>query len=160
MAGYDNIKDKGFDKRSTEELRAIQSKGGKNSGKVRRRNADFRKTLNSLLTAKIDSPEWEPILKELGIDTTLESAMLMSMIKKALSGNVKAAEFVAQYAGQSTATDKDDREQDARIDKIKADAEQSKAQTVKLSGEDAETEYLDDIEGDIYGDNTAKDNTL
>ena len=69
MAGYDNIKDKGFDKRSTEELRAIQSKGGKNSGKVRRRNADFRKTLNSLLTAKIDSPEWEPILKELGIDT-------------------------------------------------------------------------------------------
>ncbi len=53
VAGYENIRDKGFDKRSTEELREIQSRGGKRSGEVRRRKADFRKTLNMLLTAKI-----------------------------------------------------------------------------------------------------------
>nr|DAI70334.1 MAG TPA: hypothetical protein [Caudoviricetes sp.] len=53
MAGYENIRDKGFDKRSTEEVREIQSRGGKRSGEVRRRKADFRKTLNMLLTAKI-----------------------------------------------------------------------------------------------------------
>ena len=28
VAGYENIRDKGFDKRSTEELREIQSRGG------------------------------------------------------------------------------------------------------------------------------------
>ncbi len=32
MAGYDNIKDKGFDHRSTGELREMQSRGGKASG--------------------------------------------------------------------------------------------------------------------------------
>ena len=49
MAGYDNIKDRGFNKRTTEELRIITSKGGKASGEARRRKADFRKTLNMLL---------------------------------------------------------------------------------------------------------------
>lgn len=54
MANYENIKDKGFDHRTTDELRIITSKGGKASGEARRRKADFRKTLNMLLTAEID----------------------------------------------------------------------------------------------------------
>ena len=63
MANYENIKDKGFDHRTTDELRIITSKGGKASGEARRRKADFRKTLNMLLTAEIDSEEWKPVLK-------------------------------------------------------------------------------------------------
>lgn len=55
MANYENIKDKGFDHRTTDELRIITSKGGKASGEARRRKADFRKTLNMLLTAEIDA---------------------------------------------------------------------------------------------------------
>ena len=43
MAGYDNIKEYGFDKRSAEEVRAMQSKGGINSGKARREKADFKR---------------------------------------------------------------------------------------------------------------------
>ena len=119
MAGYENIKDKGFDHRSTGELREIQSRGGKKSGEVRRRNANFRKTLNQLLTAEINSEEYAPILEALGVESTLESAMLMSMIKAALEGNVKAAYFVAQYAGQSDKTDADDEEQRIRTDRAK-----------------------------------------
>ena len=80
MANYENIKDKGFDKRTTNELREIASKGGKKSGEVRRRKANFRKTLNMLLTAEIDSPEWTPLLKQLGLDSTLETAMLAAQI--------------------------------------------------------------------------------
>ena len=57
MAGYENIRDKGFDKRTTEELREITSRAGRASGESRRRKADFRKTLNMLLTAEIDNPE-------------------------------------------------------------------------------------------------------
>lgn len=120
MAGYDNIKDKGFDKRSTGELREMQSRGGKKSGETRRRKAEFRRTLNLLLTAKIDSPEWEPILESLGLDCTLESAINAAMIKEALSGNVKAYEAIARYSGQSDKTEADQEEQQARMAVTKA----------------------------------------
>ena len=46
-----------FDKRSEREAREFGRKGGKASGEARRKKADFRRTLNLLLTAKIDSPE-------------------------------------------------------------------------------------------------------
>ena len=119
MAGYDNIKNYGFDKRSAEEVRAIASRGGKSSGETRRRKADFRKNLNMLLTAKIDNPEWEPILESLGVEPTLESVMLMSQIKEAIAGNTKAAYFVAQYAGQTDKTERDLEEQKIRTDRAR-----------------------------------------
>lgn len=119
MANYENIKDKGFDKRTTSELREITSRGGKASGAARRRRADFKKTLNLLLTAEITNEEWTPILEALGLDSTLESAMMMSMIKAAIDGDVKAAYFVAQYAGQSDKTDADLEEQRIRTDRAK-----------------------------------------
>lgn len=125
MAGYENIRDKGFDKRSTEELREIQSRGGKKSGEVRRRKADFRKTLNLLLTAEIDNEEWKPVLESLGVECTLESALLMAQIKEALAGDTQAAKFVAQYSGQSGRAEED-------IENKKADTELIKARK-KLS---------------------------
>lgn len=125
MANYENIKDKGFDKRSTSELREIAKKGGKNSGKVRRQKADFRKTLNSLLTAQIDHPDWTPFLQSLGIDSTLEAAVNASMIREALSGNVKAYEAIARFAGQSERTDTDLAEQLAKIQLMQAQKEKA-----------------------------------
>lgn len=139
MAGYENIKDKGFDHRSTGELREIQSRGGKRSGEVRRRNADFRKTLNMLLTAEIDSDEYGPVLEALGVESTLESAMLMSMIKAALEGNVKAAYFVAQYAGQSDKPDEDIRNREA-------DTELKAARKQAVTGENETEEALDKLD--------------
>ena len=139
MAGYENIKDKGFDHRSTGELREIQSRGGKRSGEVRRRNADFRKTLNMLLTAEINSDEYGPVLEALGVDSTLESAMLMSMIKAALEGNVKAAYFVARYAGQSDKTDEDIRNREA-------DTELKNARKQAVTGENETEEALDKLD--------------
>lgn len=127
MAGYDNIKDKGFDKRTTEELRVIASKGGKASGEARRRTADFRKTLNLLLTAKIDSPEWTPVLEALGLDSTLESAVNAAMIKEALEGNVKAYEAIARYSGQEWKSSLDVIEQESKIKLNEAQAEKASA---------------------------------
>ncbi len=123
MAGYDNIKDRGFDKRTTEELRIITSKGGKASGEARRRKADFRKTLNMLLTAEIDSPEWKPVLESLGVECTLESALLMAQIKEALGGNTQAATFVAKYAGQSPEPDENRRNREADTELKQANAD-------------------------------------
>lgn len=104
---------------SPSEAREYGRRGGKASGKARRRKADFRKTLNMLLTAEIDSEEWKPVLEALGVECTLESAMLMSQIKEAMQGNTKAAYFVAQYAGQSEKTPADEEEQKIRTDRAK-----------------------------------------
>lgn len=118
MANYENLIP--FDKRTESEQRKIRSAGGKASGEVRRRKADFRRTLNLLLTAEIDSPEWTPMLKSLGLDSTLEAAVNAAMIKEALNGNVKAYEAIAKYAGQSAQTERDDEEQQARVGNIRA----------------------------------------
>lgn len=154
MSGYDNIKDYGFDKRTADERRELARKAGQASGVARKRKADFRKTLNMLLTSKIDDEKWEPVLKTLGIECTLESALLMAQIKEAMGGNTKAAYFVAQYAGQSGRTEVDDKEQ-------RADIELKQARKQAVTGEnetDEALERLDQILKEVR-DNAAKQET-
>lgn len=103
--------------RTTSEARERGRNGGRASGASRRRKADFRKTLNTLLTLDIDDDEWAPILRSMGLDCTLETALNMAMIKEGLAGNVKAFEAVAKYAGQSPQTEADDEEQRIRTDR-------------------------------------------
>lgn len=115
--GYENLIP--FNQRSKEEAKEYGKKGGKASGETRRKKADFRKTLNLLLTTKIDTPEWTPLLESLGLDSTLESALNMAMIKEGIAGNVKAYEAIARYAGQSSQTEADEEEQRIRTDRAK-----------------------------------------
>lgn len=154
MAGYENIKDKGFDNRTTEELRVITSKGGKASGEARRRKANFRKTLNQLLTTEIDSPEWKPVLEAMGLESTLETAMLAAQIKEAVNGNTKAAYFVAQYAGQSP-------EPEENIKNREADTELKKARKQAVTGENETEEALEKLDNILkeMRDNAVKQET-
>lgn len=115
MANEQNLKPV----RTKSEARERGRNGGKASGEARRRKADFRKTLNMLLTAEIENEEYKPILEALGVECTLESALNMAMIKEGLSGNVKAYEAIAKYAGQSNQTERDDEEQKIRTDRAK-----------------------------------------
>ena len=169
VAGYENIKDKGFDHRSTGELRKIQSKGGINSGKTRRRKADFRKTLNMLLTSEINSEEWKPILEALGIKCTLESALNMAMIREGLAGNVKAYEAIAKYSGQGTGTDADLEEQRIRTDRAKRARDQEVGDTdasneniksflnaINPSAEDLQKLFAEEGEGDNNAEEAEK----
>ena len=144
MAGYENIKDKGFDKRTTGELREIAIKGGKASGEARRRKADFRKTLNMLLTAEIDNEEWRPVLDALGAECTLESALNMAMIKEGLAGNVKAYEAIAKYAGQSAEPEENRRNREA-------DTELKQARKKAVTGENETDEALDKLDQILKG---------
>lgn len=129
MANNENLKGHGFHERTAREQREIAVMGGKASGAARRRNADFRKTLNALLTAKIDSPEWTPVLEALGLDSTLEAAVNAAMIREALLGNVKAYEAIAKYSGQSQQTEADDEEQRIRTDRAKRARDQEVGDT-------------------------------
>ncbi|WP_313152079.1 hypothetical protein [Lacrimispora sp.] len=100
---------------SPSEARENGRKGGKASGEARRKKADFRKTLNALLTAEIDSPEWSPVLEALGLDSTLESLINAAMIKEAAKGNVRAYEVIAKYSGQSAQTEAEDMEHEVKV---------------------------------------------
>lgn len=128
MAGYENIKGKGFGHRTAEERRELAKIAGKKSGEARRRKADFRKTLNLLLTAEVNN-DMTPILHQLGLESTLETAMLMAQIKEAMQGNTKAAYFVAEYAGQSCQTEADDKEQKIRTERANRAKEQEVGET-------------------------------
>lgn len=125
--------------RTKSEARERGRAGGKASGAVRRRKADFRKTLNMLLTAEIDSPEWKPMLEALGVDCTLESAMLMAQIKQAMLGSTKAATFVAKYSGQSPEPEENRRNREA-------DTELKKARKQAVTGENETEEALDKLD--------------
>ena len=115
MANNENLR-----RLSPSEARENGRKGGKASGEARRRKADFRKTLNTLLTAKIDSPEWTPVLEALGLDSTLESAINAAMIKQALAGDVKAYIAIRDTIGQTTKSAEDLEEQKTRTAVAKA----------------------------------------
>ena len=138
MAGYENIRDAN-NKRTPEERRELAKKAGKASGQARRRKADFRKTLNLLLTAEIDNEEWKPVLESLGVECTLESALLMAQIKMALAGDTQAATFVAQYSGQSARAEED-------LENKKADTELIKARKEAITGENENDEALDRLD--------------
>lgn len=125
--------------RTKSEARERGRAGGKASGAARRRKADFRKTLNMLLTVEIDSPEWKPMLETLGVDCTLESAMLMAQIKQAMLGSTKAATFVAKYSGQSPEPEENRRNREA-------DTELKKARKQAVTGENETEEALDKLD--------------
>lgn len=132
MANYENIKDANYN-RTPRERRELAIKAGKKSGEIRRLKADFRRTLNLLLTAKIDNPEWTPILEALGLESTLESAVNAAMIREALSGNVKAYEAIARFSGQSERSDMDLQEQIAKIQLMQAQKEKTKKEATPES---------------------------
>ncbi len=138
MAGYENIRDANS-RRTPEERRELAKKAGQASGKARRRKANFQKTLNMLLTAKIDSEEWAPILESLGVECTLESALLMAQIKMALEGDTQAAKFVAQYSGQSGRAEED-------LENKKAETELIRARKEAITGENENDEALDRLD--------------
>ncbi len=138
MAGYENIRDANS-RRTPEERRELAKKAGQASGKARRRKANFQKTLNMLLTAEIDSEEWTPILESLGVECTLESALLMAQIKMALEGDTQAAKFVAQYSGQSGRAEED-------LENKKAETELIRARKEAITGENENDEALDRLD--------------
>ena len=138
MAGYENIRDAN-NKRTPVERRELAKKAGQASGKARRRKANFQKTLNMLLTAEIDSEEWAPVLESLGVECTLESALLMAQIKMALEGDTQAAKFVAQYSGQSNRAEEE-------LENKKAETELIKARKEAITGENDTDEALDRLD--------------
>lgn len=115
MANNENLR-----RLTPSEAREYGRRGGKASGAARRKKADFRKTLNALLAAEIDSPEWTPVLESLGLESTLEAAVNAAIIREALNGDVKAYLAIKDVLGQTSKSDTDLEEQQLRMAAVKA----------------------------------------
>ena len=100
MAGYDNVKNKGFDHRSTEELRKIASRGGTASGEARRRKRNIKELFRSIGDLPVNEPKIREQLDKMGIprgEQSWEMAVAASALIKAMkTDNPKMLEFVLE----------------------------------------------------------------
>ncbi|HZK41457.1 MAG TPA: hypothetical protein VFD14_00655, partial [Clostridia bacterium] len=141
----------------------LRRKGGKASGRARRKKADFKKAAETILQLELPQDnEIRDILEEHGIEPTYENALIFSCtFKSVVRGDINAMMSLLKVTGQAE-TEGDKAEQSARIEKLKADTEKVKTE-IKLAtqtDEDANqpvTNFMEalagavDIEG-IYND--------
>lgn len=135
MANEENLKKI----RSTSEARELGKKGGKASGKSRRKKADLKNALNTILTAATTS-ETAQILEELGFDNTNEMAIMLSLTQQAMKGNVRAIELINKMA-TSEKDDLDRKEQRARIKALEI---ANKAASEKQDVQDSQVIIVDE----------------
>lgn len=112
MANEENLKKI----RSTSEARELGKKGGKASGKSRRKKANLKKALNTILTAEATN-KTAAVLESLGFENTNEMAIMLSLTQQALKGNVRAIELINKMA-TSEKDELDRKEQKARIKQL------------------------------------------
>lgn len=125
MANEYNLIPYGSGQRSESEEREMRSKGGKESGKTRRRKAALRNTMNRLLTMKVDIPGLSDVLKADGGESTYEEVISMAMVEQAMLGNVKAFNAIKDTVGQTSKSEADLVEQQAKIDLMNAQREKA-----------------------------------
>ena len=102
--------------RSPEEKFAIQSAGGKKSAENRRKKANLRKALDLVLINQAPTPKMRKTLKELGYEETTEMAVMLSLIRKALTGDVGAIRLNSEIS--LTNAEIQDRRQIAEVENI------------------------------------------
>lgn len=121
---------------STEEAQRMGRKGGIASAKARKERKALKDTLEELLAMPIydgmsdDIDKIKSIAGIKGKNITMQEAIMVAMLNKAAKGNVRAAEYVRDTIGEQP-------EQQARIDKLKAE-------TARIRGEDPTEGMQDD----------------
>lgn len=102
-------------KRTKDEHREIAKKGGIASGKARRKKANLKKAFETILQAKVASPNVKKQLEDLGFESTNEMALAMVMMQKAMKGNVRAFEQISKLTTTDVKDSLDKAEQKERI---------------------------------------------
>lgn len=135
---------------TSEEAREYGRRGGIASGKVRKRKANMKKTLEALLVSKVSNPQLSRVLQDMGFEDDYESALLLVAMQKALKGSSRHMELISKIVNSEGAKDTlDKREQKARIKSLELENKR-KAQALDESGGGADESILiiDDIPND------------
>lgn len=112
-----------FSERTEEEQRDIRSKGGKASGKTRRKKKFLRDMLYTALMMRLkDLPDKlsKDARQQLGFKEgdTVSDAIIGRLIERAIGGDMRAIRFIFDTMGEST--DVLQREQEIKIKKFRA----------------------------------------
>ena len=121
-----------MNRRTKNEQKKIASMGGKASGAARRKRADLRRAINQILMMDIPDDVLKKQMTDLGLDPDMQTLLSSTMMKAALKGNVKAAEWVAKFGGQDVGTEQDERAKEADIAAKEAAAEVRRQQAEML----------------------------
>lgn len=143
--GTKNLKP--MNQRSKDEARILGSKGGKASGIARRKKADLKKALNTVLTSKVHQSKLANLLEEMGFENSYEMAIVFSMANKATQGDVRAAEWISKTLDNEK-DDLDKKEQRERIRSLKLD---NKERTENNKIIDAPINIIDEWAGEVEG---------
>ena len=141
MANEQNLKPLGSGHRTKSEERKIQSEGGKKSGVSRRRKRDMREAAKLLLDMPVSRKQstMRAILDSLGVpeeDSDYRTAILASMLLQAGNGNVNAATFLRDTAGDNPNIKMREAELRQRKEEFKFQKEQKAAEMEMEQGKD------------------------
>ena len=135
-----------MNKRSLEEQKELQRKGGKASGIARRRKADLKKAFETLLALDVTDSKIKKQLEEMGMAGNNEALLAFATFQQAVKGNQKATENIIKLT--NTKDRYDIQEQKERIRALKHD-NREREEAGKGSGETIHIvdEWLDEVEG-------------
>lgn len=94
-------------KRTKSEAREISKKGGQASGESRRKKKSMKQVANYLLSLPaVEEIQEEMVQSGVAFDEAdNQTALVFSMMQKALKGNVSAAQFMASVTGSTAMTE-------------------------------------------------------
>lgn len=108
-----------MNQRTKDEQREIAVKGGKASGKARRKKADLKKVFETLMTLDITDKNIKKQLEDMGMDGSNQSLLAFATFQQAVKGNQKATENIIKLT--NTKDRYDIQEQRERIKSLKLD---------------------------------------
>lgn len=137
-----------MNKRSLEEQKELQRKGGKASGIARRKKADLKKAFETLLSLDVTDSKIKKQLEEMGMAGNNEALLAFATFQQAVKGNQKATENIIKLT--NTKDKYDIQEQKERIRALKHDNKE-REEAEKGSGETIQIvdEWLDEVKGAI-----------
>lgn len=128
-----------MNKRSLEEQKELQRKGGKASGIARRRKADLKKAFETLLALDVTDSKIKKQLEEMGMAGNNEALLAFATFQQAVKGNQKATENIIKLT--NTKDRYDIQEQKERIKALKhenrerEEAEKGSTETIQIVDE-------------------------
>jgi len=135
-----------MNKRSLEEQKELQRKGGKASGIARRRKADLKKAFETLLALDVTDRKIKKQLEEMGMAGNNEALLAFATFQQAVKGNQKATENIIKLT--NTKDRYDIQEQKERIRALKHDnrereeAEKGSTETIQIVDE-----WVEEVKG-------------
>lgn len=135
-----------MNKRSLEEQKELQRKGGKASGIARRKKADLKKAFETLLALDVTDSKIKKQLEEMGMAGNNEALLAFATFQQAVKGNQKATENIIKLT--NTKDRYDIQEQKERIKALKHDnrereeAEKGSTETIQIVDE-----WVEEVKG-------------